>query len=292
MPNYLQSEDDGLPMRESKPHVVEKLHYLKRYIDIFETSMYKKPWHKRHYIDLFAGPGKCSVERTHCFYLGSPLLALTTKHPFTDYFFVDMDPANVEALKQRCSISPLSGHITFINDDSNTVVGRIVDDIKEADRKRRVGTWSSLNLAFLDPEGLELQWTTVAALAMIPKMDLIIHYPEMGLTRNFDQFVKTNKDTPIDLFFGDFEWRDIYAKHLVGGTAAVHRKLIDHYEEKLAGFGYVEVKEIYESGNMPQIRNTKGAPLYRLLFASKNPLGNDFWKKVMSVNAYGQRRSF
>ncbi len=106
MKNYLQPEDDGLIARSFGPWVIEKLDYLKRYIDIFETSMHKK-WHKRHYIDLFAGSGKCRLSETGPVHLGSPLLALTTPHPFTDYFFVDRDSSNIDALGQRCDISPL-----------------------------------------------------------------------------------------------------------------------------------------------------------------------------------------
>jgi len=39
MQNYLQPEDDGLPMRETGAWAAEKLDYLARYINIFETSM-------------------------------------------------------------------------------------------------------------------------------------------------------------------------------------------------------------------------------------------------------------
>jgi hypothetical protein len=41
------------------------------------------------------------------------------------------------------------------------------------------------------------------------------------------------------------------------------------------------------------MRNAKkNAPLYRLLFASKNNLGNDFWRKVTKRNVHGQGRLF
>ena len=62
MHSYLQPQDDGLPMRLSGSWVAEKLDYLERYINIFETSMHSKPWRERHYIDLFAGSGKCVTE--------------------------------------------------------------------------------------------------------------------------------------------------------------------------------------------------------------------------------------
>ena len=40
--NYLEPENDGLIMRESGPWAATKLDYLKRYINIFETSMREK----------------------------------------------------------------------------------------------------------------------------------------------------------------------------------------------------------------------------------------------------------
>jgi hypothetical protein len=58
--NYLVPEDDGLPMRESGPWAQEKLDYLKRYIDVFETSMRQK-WASRNYVDLLSGPGKIRI---------------------------------------------------------------------------------------------------------------------------------------------------------------------------------------------------------------------------------------
>jgi len=93
MKNYREPVEDGLLMRTSGPWAAEKLDYLKRYIEIFETSMHKK-WARRNFVDLFSGPGKCRTDSGKIF-LGSPLLALTTAHPFTDYFFADIDRPSI-----------------------------------------------------------------------------------------------------------------------------------------------------------------------------------------------------
>jgi three-Cys-motif partner protein len=142
---YLQPQDDGLPMRESGDWVAEKLDYLERYIAIFENSMYKQPWRARHYIDLFAGPGKCFVPEKQVVYLGSPLLALTTSHPFTGYFFVDLESSNIAALRQRCSASPHFSQIRFAVGDSNVIVREIVDQIKVIDSQRLVVCQGSID---------------------------------------------------------------------------------------------------------------------------------------------------
>lgn len=105
MEEYLLPADDGLPMRPAGSWAKGKLDYLARYIAVFETSMWQK-WPIRNYVDLLAGPGKNQIRETGEAVLGSPLLALTTSHPFTGYFFVDLASANAQALTQRCSASP------------------------------------------------------------------------------------------------------------------------------------------------------------------------------------------
>jgi three-Cys-motif partner protein len=292
---YLQPQDDGLPCRPSGPWVAEKLDYLGRYINAFETAMQGKPWRSRHYIDLFAGPGKCIVRGTRTIYLGSPLLSLTTEYPFTGYFFVELDTEYIAALQQRCNASPLRDQIQCLPGDSNVVVKEIVEHIQNLDRLYIPGKWSSLNLAFLDPDGLDLQWETVATLAQLNRMDLIIHYSQYGLNLNMAKAYRAEEQTAVDRFFGGMEWRQIYEKHESKQThVGIHRLLMDHYKEKLQGLGYTEVlrdDEICDDPDEPLICNSKReAPLYRLLFASKHPLGHHFWRAVTRRNVYGQAR--
>lgn len=285
---FLQSEDDGLPMRKAGNWVAVKLDYVARYIDIFETAMRTK-WPTRNYIDLFAGPGKCRVRQTGEVLLGSPLLALTTEHPFTGYFFVDRDPNQLSALQKRSRASTFHDRIQFSCGDSNVVVQEIAATILASDRRQHGGTPSSLNLALLDQEGLELQWETIATLARVPKMDLIIYYPQMGIARYIKIAFQSEDETAVDRFFGDTEWRKIYQAQR--GGLWLHRRLIDHYKKKLQGLGYTHVFQGDEHGYEPLIRNQgKNAPLYRLLFASKHALGHKFWREVIKRDVYGQRQ--
>lgn len=290
MEKYLLPEDDDLPTRSFGKWVAEKLYYLKRYIAMFETSMRERPWRGRNYIDLFAGSGKCYVSETGDFHLGSPLLALTTEYPFTNYFFADSDTENITILQKRCSASPVSANVQYFVGDSNTKVHEIVSKIANIDQQFIRGQWPSLNLAFLDPDGLELEWKTVSALAQIQKMDLIIHYSQNGITRNLEQCYNSQEETIIDRFFGDDKWRGIFQQST--SLTKIHRQLIDYYKAKLQTLGYVDVRDA-ETGGEPLIRNTKrNAPLYRLLFASKHKLGHDFWKSVTQKNVYGQQKLF
>jgi three-Cys-motif partner protein len=283
MYTYLQPTDDGLPMRSSGPWAAEKLDYLRRYIDIFETSMREK-WPIRNYIDLLAGPGKNCVRDTGQILLGSPLLALTTTHPFTGYYFVDFEQTNVDALQERCRAAEHSDKVRVFSGDCNVVVNRVLVELTpEASR--------SLNLAFLDSEGLELRWDTVAKLASLKRMDLIINYPQGGLNRMMPQAIEEDGDTLVDDFFGGEDWRTIYKDWQVSRGTDPHWRLLDLYKSRLQGVGYKEVKRDDEVGDEPLMRNAKrNAPLYRLLFASKHPLGNQFWHKVTRRDVHGQLR--
>jgi len=282
---YLKCEDDGLLMLKAGAWTAEKLDYLFRYLNIFTTSMRGKPWKGLHYIDLFSGPGKCKIRKSHRIVLGSPLLALTLKHPFSKYFFVELDQKTLDALKSRCNLSNRVPYIQFLAGDCNQVINNIVEQIQKIDRTFMEGRWdSSLNLAFLDPEGFELEWNTVAALGQINRMDLIVYYPQMGLTREMQNCFDNPAPTKIDTFFGTSEWRDIYRKN--HSHHNLHRELMNLYEGRLRTLGYCEIKE-----DEPLIRSTTHkAPLYRLIFASKHPLGNEFWQQVTRRDLYGQKR--
>jgi three-Cys-motif partner protein len=182
--------------------------------------------------------------------------------------------------------------IQYFVGDGNSIAQEISNQIIDIDRQYIPGRWHSLNLAFLDPDGLELEWKTVATLAQINRMDLIIHYSQNGLTRNLEQCYKSDEETIIDRFFGDRTWRKVY-QDSKKSQAGVHRLLIDHYKAKLQALGYVEVLRDDETGDEPLIRNAKkNAPLYRLLFASKHPLGHNFWKSVTRRDVHGQQRLF
>lgn len=282
--------DDGLAMRPSGLWVKEKLYYLERYIYAFETAMRDKPWRSRFYIDLFAGPGKCLIRETNEVVLGSPLLALTTAHPFTNYFFADLDEGNIDCLSRRASSFEIDSVLDIRHGDCNQLVHEIVEAIQRRDAQVVYGTWSSLNLAFLDPAGINLEWTTVEALATVKKMDMIIHYPRMGLNRPMKLFYESEQDTAVDRFFGDRKWRKIYSLLNEQGAreSHIHRELRNHYTENLARFGYV-----FDSSHLPEplVRSTnQNSPLYNLILVSKDELAYQLWRKIGDIRPNGQIR--
>jgi three-Cys-motif partner protein len=246
----------------------------------------RSKWPHRNYIDLFAGPGKNLIKGTGEILLGSPLISLVTRYPFTSYYFSELNPGNVAALEQRCAVSPHSNSVHIYNEDANRIVSTVVSNIRQFSPR-------SLNLAFLDPEGLELAWSTVALLGTL-RCDLILHYSQQGLSRFIEQAYSCNDETIVDRFFGTNEWRNIYSsRYNRPRITGLHRELIDFYKDRLNSLGYQEVKQSDEIMTEPLIRNKRrNTPLYRLIFASKHPLGEEFWQKITRRDWHGQKQMF
>lgn len=281
----LDSVNDNLLFRrQAGVWTYNKLYYLNAYVNRFIVSMRDKNWRSIHYIDLFAGPGKNRLSDDRVI-LGSPLLALSQKKPFDRYFFSDIKSENINILKQRCAeYTNEYPKITFQVGDANEVVNQVVEILHQVDTPI-TDKWSSLNLAFLDPEGLELHWETVEKLAC-RRTDMIIYYPQMGISREAPLEIQEQPPSKIDLFFGDTRWRQIYHQHQHGEESFLHRSLLDYYKSKLKIFGY----KVDDPLSEPLFTNSKDAPLYRLLFVCKNSLGNKYWADITKNLPSGQLR--
>lgn len=276
--NYLEPVEDGLLTSRARDWTKEKHFYLKRYMEIFEGAL-KEKFHIRYYLDLCSGPGKNQLEDNGDIILGSPLIALTLKNPFTNYVFFEINDENVLALRTRTQYSSLSNSVQIIQGDVNKKISSVVQTIP----------LNSLNLAFIDPFSTDIYWNTIESLASVEKMDLIIYYPELTFSRNLKNLSEIPDITKFDLFFGSEKWRMIYKKWVDNNCqGSVQLELIKHYRENLEKLGYfhIPVKNITD----PLITNTRGGHLYRLLLESKHPLGKKFWKEATSKDLYGQKK--
>lgn len=283
---YLLPVDDGLPLRPSGEWTEKKLDILGHYIATSSTAMAKRPWRRRIYIDLQAGPGKNRIDPSGRVVLGSPLLALTQGQGYTDYRFVEQDRILADALRKRSEATGRISPKDIMVDDCNAAVDRIVREIEEIDREYRPGIWPSLSLVFLDPEGLELHWRTVNLLANTLRADFIINFSTGGLRRVAGEAFQKPESSVADRvnkFFGTEDWREIPLKR--DGTMPVN-EWIEFYQNRLSDIGYK-----WGTESSVKIKTDYGVELYRLLFASKHELGVKLWEEARK-NAPRQRSMF
>ena len=260
----LISKVDGLITRESGPWIKRKHYYLKEYAKIFTTGMGKKWSGHLTFIDLFAGPGRCFIEKMEIEEDGSPLIAL--QYPFNKYIFVEESAFLMDALKKRCAQSPKVGSIVFIQDDSNSGISRVIQEIPV----------ENLNLAFIDPTDIDIHFETIKAFAAVSNgVDLLMNIQYgMDIKRNFQTYRGQGEISKLARFMGtDFDLSELKEP----------RDVIETYKIRIGGLGYktVEFRDI-------AVRNMKNSQMYFLLFASKHPTGLKFWKEISKKDEQGQ----
>jgi three-Cys-motif partner protein len=168
---------DGLIARPARIWTREKLRYLQKYAQAFMTAMAPKRsqglWDHLEYIDLLCGPGLSVARDTKEEFDGSPLIALKIKPAFDHLYFADLNRENIAALQSRVSTKD-SDRVTFRVGDCNVLVDEILNRISSR----------TLCLAFIDPEGFEVHFETLAKLAK-KRVDLLYLFASgIGIRRN------------------------------------------------------------------------------------------------------------
>lgn len=257
---------DGRPAIPLGIWALDKLHYLKNYCDIFSTGM-KNQWEHRIYIDLFSGPGICVIEDTGGEQIGSPLISLGCRTPFTNYYFVDKNKDYIETLKYRSQDYQLNK--TFLNMDCNYAIDELL---------RRLPKTNAIFFTFVDPYNFEIEFDSIKRLAEKRPMDLLITFHVGSLKRSIHQPSQRMKR-----FFPPLDWERLYRNS--SGSNRIHERiLLDEYEDGLKELGY----KYFDDCNLTH--NIKNAPLYYLIFTTKNERGKEFYSKISMRSRTGQSR--
>ncbi len=267
--------DDGLPVNVYGQWTEQKLRFWNRYIEITTSAMVGNVnWPAGLvYVDLFAGSGVCRVEENGKRLPGSPLSAACAPKPFRMILLCEKDPVRAAACEQRIRrITPNSPPTVFCG-DCNDEVREIARHLPQA----------ALTLAFIDPQGLDVEFETVRILTQRRRVDLLILVADaVDFARNVDRVYMHNPDSKLDKFLGaGCDWRSKWRQ--LGDTAGAKARqfLADTYMDQLGALGYVKFGE-------QMMRRAKG-PLYRMIYASKHEKGLEFWDKVTKMDHQGQK---
>jgi three-Cys-motif partner protein len=265
-PKYTDGPD-GLPARIVGGWVERKAHFIGAQASIFATGM-KNAWSRRCYIELFAGPGLSWNRRAKRFIAGSALMAM--EYPFTDYFFVDLDPKAIAALEPRASAKKGSRELWVRQRDCNVAVDEIVPLIPAG----------AISLVFVDPTAAQISFQAIEKLAALPRVDLLFTF-HVGAFRRAAGTVRARE---IDAFFPPgADWRAAMRLPLDKQIDA----LLALYLGGLAKYGYRQ-----EGSKVVPMRNSRNALMYVLVLFTKHPRGQDFWAKATGDDETGQTRAF
>jgi three-Cys-motif partner protein len=132
-------------------------------------------------------------------------------------------------------------------------------------------------VAFLDPYGPNLEWETVATLAASKQFEVIINLPvHMAINRLLAKDAERNPEweAMIDRCYGTTDWRDLVYPKVTDMFGDTTEAKADGVPDKLKDLYMTRLKAIFaETAPAKLIRNTKGSPLYYLIWAGPHKQG-------------------
>lgn len=264
----------------------QKLDVLAKYLRAYTTALSNQVF-KLGYIDAFAGTGYREPTKQHDdsqswlfddlagdepqeMLAGSATLALETSPRFDKYIFVE------RSAKRCASLASLGEQHA---DKADDIIVR-QQDANVAIREIAAKNWGRSHRAvlFLDPYGMQVEWSTIEAVAGTRAIDLWLLFP-LGIGVN--RLAKRDGDIPpswrrrLDLLLGTTDWYDEFYE-VTPGTDLFGNE-IDHVvratQETIGEYFIERLNTIFPRvAPSPLIlRNRTGCPLYLLCFAAANP---------------------
>lgn len=274
-------------------HTETKLWILEEYLPQFLSASSGQS--ERIYLDAFAGEGFGLARYDPTKQIaGSPLIALRAisgDSQFTKLRFFETG-AVAEKLESRLGDEFPKRDWRIYSGDCNELMADCLADLK-------LFRWAP-TFAFLDPDGLDIHWETLRALADHkrgyggPSRDKPEYLTEMFLLFSSSGLIRTLVENPDQVhdsvvrrtteLFGDESWRSIHesvvAKRINQSQARdEYLNLMRWKLEKELGYLWTHPFEI-------QI--TKNVPLYHMIFATCNRAGTSIMQSVYDSAAAKQ----
>jgi three-Cys-motif partner protein len=255
--------------------------YASAYSTILEAQRRQKiPSLKWLYIDAYAGPGLHLSKTTGDIVEGSPLIAINTNPPFSEYHFIDADPRRAEQLRRLVG----DRDDVFIDsaDCNDLLIQKVFPRAKYSDYRRA--------LCLLDPYNINLKWEVIEAAGKSGSIEVFLTFMIMdinrnALRRNRDKAVQSKIDQ-LTCLWGDETWEAAAfdsSGNLFGDPEKVSNEQFEAaWRDRLkrkAGFKFV-------SEPMPMTTKTKSV-IYYLYFASQKPVAANIVDDIF--NKYRQR---
>lgn len=274
MADQASADEDGEQLhRFGSVHTILKLDALGSYLPAYTTALKKAPF-RLHYIDAFAGAGVCHVkvgEGRRLMVPGSASIALACTPKFHRMIFIEKSLRRVRAL-ERLKERAADRDIVVIRGDAN---GALPDRVRALDRR------NDRAIVFLDPYGMEVEWSTLREIAKSEIADVWYLFPLSGLYRQATRSAAAmddDKAAALTRIFGTDEWREAFygkprQQSLFGPVSDVRTaevpEMLAWVKKRLETIfpGVLEPKLLHQTTESGKL----GAPLFALFFAVSNP---------------------
>ena len=262
-----------------------KIEIVEKYAAAYSRILASQSGLEHIYIDAFCGAGVHRSRRSGDLVAGSPAVALRIDPPFKEYHFIDLDRGKTEELEsviRAAACDPDAVHV-YTADCNEVLLSSVFPRARYEDYRRA--------LCLLDPYGLHLDWKVIQTAGAARSIEIFLNFPIGDMNRNVLRRDprKTDADQADRLtrYWGDETWRD--AAYTTEGDLFGHQEkltnqpVVDAFRHRLrevAGFSYVPEP-------MP-MRNSRGAVIYYLFFASQKPVAAKIVRDIFSK--YRNRR--
>lgn len=259
--------------------------YLRAYVTIFNKNPQARFFHTI-YVDAFAGAGyirrphretgqidlfdDLAADDTQGFTKGSVSRALELEPGFGEYLFIESDAARckeLETLRKRYSRKSVS----VVNAEANGYLRRWC---ARTDWKR------TRAVVFLDPYGMQVEWSVLEVIAKTRGIDLWLLFPLGAAVMRLLQ----KKEAPpsawaerVTAILGTDAWRTEFYKSKKSDTLFETQETEEREADydTVARFFLDRMRLIFQrvADNPYVLRNSKNCPLYLFCFAAGNPKG-------------------
>jgi three-Cys-motif partner protein len=255
-----------------------KLDIIRDYASAYSTILaaQKKPPLYHVYIDGFSGAGLHVSKTTKERIPGSPVNALNVNPPFREYHLIDLNPKKTAFLQEL--VGDRSDVHIYDGDCNSILLGQVFPQVRFDEYRR--------GLCLLDPYGLHLNWEVISAAGQMKSIDMFLNFPVADMNRNViwrnPEGMRQSDLDRMAAFWGDDSWKQIAyttERNLFG--------LPEREDNETVAEGFRErLKKIAGFRHVPKplaMRNTRGAVVYYLFFASQKPVASsiveDIFKK-------------
>lgn len=273
------SRSEKLELDEIGNWSVIKLDIIRKYAKAYSTILTAQQTPKFHhvYIDAFAGAGVHVKKGTGEEILGSPQIAVNTDPPFREYHFIDLNGQKAAHLRELFHERP---NVTVYEGDCNSLMLNQVLPRVQFENYRR-------GLCLLDPYGLHLNWEVICQAGQMKTLDVFLNFPITDMNRNVfwenPDGVAEADILRMNAFWGDESWRRAAYKPMPTLFGDVDEKtdnktVVKAFRERL--------RKVAGFSNVPEpmpMRNSRGAVVYYLFFASAKPVAQDIVTDIFNT---------
>jgi three-Cys-motif partner protein len=249
---------------------------LEKYAHAYTTIVTRQgSIRKAIYADAYAGSGFAEDRETGEQLRGSAVRLTHVTPPFDELHFIEGNTNKARVLKLAAGSD---SRVRIHEGDAIEVLSNdVLPRCRYEDRHRA--------LCLLDPYDLSVPWTLVHRIGHMRSVEIFYNFMIMDANRNIlwknPERVPAARAARMDLVWGDHSWRQELYRGLMGLFGTVEEKMPNEAVaeafrrrlQHLAGFKYVP----------PPIpmKNTIGATVYYLFFATHNKTGADIVEDIL-----------